>query len=291
MIRGFLRTLLTVIVAVVMMHANLARADEKKGVRINGFEMKYVELGPKGAQSVIFLHGFTDSSHSWSTTAPLLADKFRCFLLDQRGHGDSEKPQGGYTVPQLGEDVIAFMDALEIEKATLVGHSMGSFVAHQVASVNPDRVSRLVLVASAPTCVGNPVLPEIWKTYGAPGFKDPIDPKLIEAWQTGPNPVDPAFFAKVLEESAKPPARVWKACLRGLMTDDHRFFLRDIKAPTLIIWGDKDTFFSKTEQDALAEVIPGTVLIAYPGGGHNVQWETGGPEKVAADIRAFLGTP
>ena len=183
------------------------------------------------------------------------------------------------------------MDALEIEKATLVGHSMGSFVAHQVASVNPDRVSRLVLVASAPTCVGNPVLPEIWKTYGAPGFKDPIDPKLIEAWQTGPNPVDPAFFAKVLEESAKPPARVWKACLRGLMTDDHRFFLRDIKAPTLIIWGDKDTFFSKTEQDALAEVIPGTVLIAYPGGGHNVQWETGGPEKVAADIRAFLWTP
>lgn len=289
--RGWMRMLPVVVAVVAVLSANPVRADEKKEISINGFEMKYMELGPKGAQSVIFLHGFTDSSHSWSTTAPLLADKFRCFLLDQRGHGDSEKPQGGYTVPQLGEDVIAFMDALEIKKATLVGHSMGSFVAHQVASANAGRVSRLVLVASAPTCVGNPVLPEIWKIYGAPGFKDPIDPKLIEAWQTGPNPVDPAFFTKVLEESAKPPARVWKSCLRGLMTDDHRFFLKDIKAPTLILWGDKDTFFSKAEQDALAEAIPDAVLIAYPGGGHNVQWETGGHEKVATDIKAFLDKP
>jgi hypothetical protein len=68
--RGWMRTLPVIVAVVAALNANPARAEEKKGIRINGFEMKYVELGPRGAQSVIFLHGFTDSSHSWSTTAP-----------------------------------------------------------------------------------------------------------------------------------------------------------------------------------------------------------------------------
>jgi len=220
---------------------------------------------------------------------PLLADKYHIFVLDQRGFGDSERPPGGYTIPQLAEDVVAFMDALKIRKAVLVGHSMGTFVSQQVAWVYPERVSKLVLVASGATMVGNAALTEVYNSVGAADFQDPISAEFIEAWQTGPNPVPPDFFAKVLQETAKPPARVWKAALRGLLTDDHRAFLGNIAAPTLIIWGDQDSIFLREDQDALLAAIPGAELKVYPGAGHNVQWEVGRGQQVAADIRAFLG--
>jgi len=90
-------------------------------------------LGSINAESIIFLHGYTDTSYSWSSTAPLLADQCHVFMLDQRGFGDSDRPEGGYTISQFAEDVIAFMDALKIRKAVLVGHSIGTFIAHQVA--------------------------------------------------------------------------------------------------------------------------------------------------------------
>jgi pimeloyl-ACP methyl ester carboxylesterase len=272
----------------VVLVSAMAMAGGNKQVRINGFKMRYVESGPKAGEVIIFLHGYTDSSHSWSSTAPLLADKYHTFVLDQRGFGDSQRPQGGYTIPQLAEDVVAFMDALKIRKAVLVGHSMGTFVAQQVGWVYPERISKLVLVASGATMVRNAALTDVNKTVGAPDFQDPISAEFIEAWQTGPNPVAPEFFARVLQETAKPPARVWKAALRGLLTDDHSAFLGEITAPTLIIWGDQDSIFLRADQDALLAAIPAAVLKVYAGAGHNVQWEVGRNEQVAGDIRAFL---
>jgi len=272
----------------VLLVSAMAMAGGNKQVRINGFKMRYVESGPKAGEVIIFLHGYTDSSHSWSSTAPLLADKYHTFVLDQRGFGDSQRPQGGYTIPQLAEDVVAFMDALKIRKAVLVGHSMGTFVAQQVGWVYPERISKLVLVASGATMVRNAALTDVNKTVGAPDFQDPISAEFIEAWQTGPNPVAPEFFARVLQETAKPPARVWKAALRGLLTDDHSAFLGNITAPTLIIWGDQDSIFLRADQDALLAAIPAAVFKVYAGAGHNVQWEVGRSEQVASDIRAFL---
>ena len=260
----------------------------KKQVQNIGFKMSYTEAGSQDAEAVIFLHGFTDSSYSWSMTAPLLAGEYRIFALDLRGFGDSERPEWGYTIPQFAEDVVAFMDALQIKQATLIGHSMGTFVAHQIGWVYPERVKKLVLVSSAMTCVRNATLMDVYKTVGASSFRDPISSDFIRAWQTGPNPVSEDFFSVILQETAKPPARVWKAALRGLLGDDHGAFLKNIAAPTLIIWGDKDTCFLRADQDSLLKAIPGAVLKVHNGAGHNVQWEKGRDEELAKDIRAFL---
>jgi pimeloyl-ACP methyl ester carboxylesterase len=252
-----------------------------------GVKLQYVVEGPRDGMPMIFLHGVTDSSHSWSSTTPFLSDRYRTYVLDQRGHGDSEKPFYGYSMSQFAEDVIAFADKLGIERAVIVGHSMGSFIAHQIASVYPERVSHLVLVGSAPTSVRNELLTFLWdEIVGPPDFQDPIDPDFIREWHTGPNPVDPIFFEKVLEETAKVPARVWKAAFRGLLTDDHTDFLDDITAPTLIIWGTLDAMFTLADQQALQAVLPGAVFIAYDGAGHNTQWEQ--PQRVAEDIRDFI---
>ena len=266
---------------------NSDRADKKLVPLPTGVKLRYVVAGPEDGPPILFLHGVTDSSHSWSSTTPFLADDYRTYALDQRGHGDSERPLYGYSMAQYAEDVVAFMDRLGIEQATLVGHSMGSFIAHQVASVYPERVSHLVLVGSAATSVRNEVVTFLWdEIIGLPEFQDPIDPDFIRELQTGPNPIDPVFFEKVLEESAKVPARVWKAAFRGLLTDDHVDFLDDVTAPTLIIWGTLDPLFSLADQQALQAALPGATFIAYDGAGHNTQWEQ--PQRVADDIRDLI---
>lgn len=91
-----------------------------------GVKLQYVVDGPQDGIPMIFLHGITDSGHSWSSTAPFLSDSYRTYILDQRGHGVSEKPLYGYSMAQFAEDVIAFMDKLGIEQAVIVGDSMGS---------------------------------------------------------------------------------------------------------------------------------------------------------------------
>ena len=104
--------------------------------------------------------------------------------------------------------------------------------------------------------INRPKPPSKSLTIGTTTFQDPIDPAFIEAWQTGPNPVDPVFFNKVLSETAKVPARVWKNIFRMLETDNHTYFLKDIIAPAMVIWGTQDPIFSQADQDALIAALP-----------------------------------
>ncbi|MEN9503710.1 MAG: hypothetical protein RI964_2995 [Pseudomonadota bacterium] len=282
--------LLLTLFSLLFASVTFADADSKtKQVNLpTGVKLSYVESGAKTAPVIIFLHGATDSSHSWSSTTPYLNGQYHTYALDQRGHGNSDKPPYGYSVAQFAEDVIAFMDHEKINKAVIVGHSMGSLVAHQIASVYPSRVSKLVLVGSAATAHGNAVILDLWRTVvGKAEFVDPIDPAFIEAWQTGPNPVEPVFFNKVLSETAKVPARVWKNIFRMLETDNHTYFLKDITAPAMVIWGTQDPIFSQADQDALIAALPtGAQFVPFSGAGHNVQWEQ--PQQVATAIQTFL---
>jgi non-heme chloroperoxidase len=89
-----------------------------------------------------------DSWFSFSRLLPLLPESLRAVAVDQRGFGDSDRPESGYAIPEMGADVIAFFDALQINRATLVGHSFGSFVARQAAIAQPQRVAALALIGT-----------------------------------------------------------------------------------------------------------------------------------------------
>ena len=98
-----------------------------------GPRLHYVESGNHNGEPVVFLHGWPDSWFSFSLVLPLLPERFRAVAVDQRGFGDSDRPESGYSIPELAADVTGVLDALEIECATLVGHSLGSFIARHAA--------------------------------------------------------------------------------------------------------------------------------------------------------------
>ena len=86
---------------------------------------------------MVFAHGWPDSSFSFNRVLPLLPDTFRAVVFDQRGFGDSDKPESGYTIPEMADDLVAVLDALAIPSATIVGHSFGSFVARRTDAASP----------------------------------------------------------------------------------------------------------------------------------------------------------
>lgn len=250
-----------------------------------GVRLRYAEQGDPSGQPVILLHGYSDSWFSYSRILPLMDAKYHIYVPDQRGHGDSDRPASGYTFPDFAADVLAFMDAKGLKEAIIVGHSMGSFVAQHVAARAPERVTRLVLVGSA-TTVRNDVVFELQRNVN--GLGDPVPTKFVREFQTGilSQPVPDQFLERVISESLKLPTRVWQGVMAGMMASGARAKLNNIKAPTLVIWGDQETVFPRSEQDALVSAIPNAVLKVYPKTGHSPNWEL--PEEFARDLTDFF---
>jgi pimeloyl-ACP methyl ester carboxylesterase len=252
-----------------------------------GITVRYAEQGDPDSPALLCLHGYTDSWFSFQRVFEQLPPALHAFALDQRGHGDSERPATGYTVADFAQDALAFMDAQGIAQATVVGHSMGSFIAQQVALLAPTRVTRLVLIGSATTAVNAGV---VELQQAAHTLTDPVDRQFIYEFQASTiyAPVPESFLNRVVEESMKLPARVWQAAIDGLLASDLTAQLGWITAPTLVLWGDRDAIFSRSEQDALVAAIPAARLTVYPETGHALHWER--PQEVAADLLQFTHT-
>ena len=267
-----------------------------------GVRMHYVEKGRNDGRGkvVIFLHGYTDSWRSFERNLPLLSDKFHAYAVDQRGHGDSSKPACCYRAQDFSDDLAAFMDALRIRKATIVGHSLGSLNAHKFAIEHPDRVERLVLVGSATTLKGNANVIPLY-TDAVRYMEDPLYPEWAQfvydfqaSTFAGENGAPEEFIRTAASESLKVPAGVWKQALEEMLVEDHTAQLSQITAPTLILYGDHDGIFFREDQDTLDALIPDSTLKVYyrdATGGHpghtghglHVEW----PREFIDDLEAF----
>jgi non-heme chloroperoxidase len=251
----------------------------------NGLHLHYAEGGNPEGQPVVFLHGWPDSWFTFSRVLPLLPASIRALAVDQRGFGDSDRPASGYTIPEMAGDVIAFLDALGIERATLVGHSFGSFVARQVAIAQPHRVDTLVLIGTGYTA-SNPVTRDLQNTLR--DLPDPIPREFARDFQasTAHRPLPADFFERIVTESLKLPPRLWRRALDGMIEYDDARQLERIEARTLLLWGDRDVLFSRVDQDRFMEALPAARLRLYEETGHCPNWEQ--PERVAADIAAVM---
>ena len=258
-----------------------------------GLRLHYAEQGDRTGEAIIFLHGYSDSWFSFSRLLPLLSPEYHAFALTQRGHGDSDKPQCCYTPVDFAADVDAFMEAVGIEEATLVGASTGALFAQRVALSYPRRVSRLVLVgAQTPVNEANEVVLGLQEEVRA--LEDPVPPEFVRAFQEGTihQPVPQEFLDTVVSESLKLPARVWRDYLEGAVLSidqDYVLELRESDVPTLMLWGEQDPLFPREDQERLAAAIPRATLKVYPETGHAVHWDR--PEWVVRDLEEFMKEP
>jgi non-heme chloroperoxidase len=252
-----------------------------------GVRLHYAERGDPTGEAIIFLHGYSDSWFSFSRVLPLLSLEYHAFALTQRGHADSDKPQCCYTPEDFAADVDAFMDAIGLEEATVVGASTGALFAQRVALSYPRRVGRLVLVGAQTPA--NEAISGLQEEVQA--LEDPVAPEFVREFQESTiyQPVPQEFLDTVVSESLKLPARVWRDYMeQAVLSIDHDYVLelREIDVPTLILWGEQDPLFPREEQERLAAAISGATLKVYPETGHAVHWDR--PEQVVRDLEEFM---
>ena len=259
----------------------------KKQVRLpNGLQLNYVELGDQKGEPLLLLHGYTDSSRSWSLMVPHLS-RYRLLIPDQRGHGGSDAPQCCYGSTQFADDARLFLDALGIERAAVAGHSLGSMVAISLAADHPERVSRIILIGSTALV---PVDRSAWLYESAMALRAPLDPssQFLREWHPSnqPTPVDPVFAKAVEEEYLTIPLHVWRGVMRELAYVPVGRHAPDIKAPVLILSGGKDPLFPANHHASLLKAFPQAKAQVFADLGHNPNWER--PAAVASALERFL---
>ena len=253
----------------------------------HGVTLEYAEQGDPLGIPVIFLHGVTDSYRSFDPVLPFLPDGIHAFAISHRGHGHSSRPLADYRFTDFADDLYRFMTALGVPSAILVGHSLGGMVAQRFAIDHPSKTLGLVLEATFPTLSGHVGVQEFWNSSLAQ-LTDPVDEELIREFQqsTLALPIASSFFETVVEESRKVPADVWRAVFQECLTTDFSSEVPRIQAPTLLIFGERDTYCGRSEVDGLKRGFPHAHTIVYPDVGHAVHWEI--PERFTRDIVRFV---
>lgn len=251
-----------------------------------GVRLHYAEQGNPHGHAVILLHGYSDSWFSYSRVLPLIDPRYHVYALDLRGHGESDRPAGGYAMRDLAADVLAFMDDRRLTRVTVVGHSMGSFVAQQLALAAPERIARLVLIGSGTT--PRQILGIAALDSAVQSLRDPVPVEFVREFQVGTvyQPISDQFLDGAINESRKLPARVWQGLMAGMLATDPPAGLSGKRIPTAIFWGARDATFGRSEQDALVTMVDGAELAVYPETGHALHWER--PAEFVRDLHAFL---
>jgi 3-oxoadipate enol-lactonase len=264
--------------------------------KANGIELYYETYGDAG-KPLVLISGIGYSLWEWHCMIPLLKNRFQVIVFDNRGVGQSDKPAGPYSAQMLAADTAGLLNALGIEKAIVMGHSMGGFVAQAMALDFPSRLEKLILCSTnfgGPRAI--PVTPEAMKVLSdvtsdpltrfknglvvstAPGWAEK-NPQVLDEWIKWriANPVDPASYQAQM------------AIGLSLIPESAAFEtkLPRVKVPTLILFGAHDQVVPHENANLIAKQIANSKVIIFPDAGHFFPIEI--PEAAARAIVEFAG--
>ncbi len=267
-------------------------------VRAAGLDLSTYAFGQ--GPPVLLLHGLAATKVSYLPLLPALAERYRVIVPDLPGHGESSKPRERYTPVFFSKVIGALMDEMGIEKAAVVGNSMGGRIALEVADVYPDRVTSLILLDPAAAGVPFPLyarllglLPTGVGAVPVP-WRRRIVVTAIRQMFADPDRLPRAGYVAAADEFIriyrKGRARVaLLSAMRGLMADEPEAFWRRagrIEVPTLILWGREDRLVPVRLGRRLANTIPNSQLVVLPGVGHVPQFEL--PDETRSLVLTFL---
>ena len=267
---------------------------------LHGHRISY-RTGGRGP-ALLLLHGITNSSETWEGVAPWLVKRFRLIAPDLLGHGESATPRGDYSLGAHASGARDVLTALGIERATVVGHSLGGGIAMQFAYQFPERCERLVLVSSGG--LGRDVH-LLLRAASLPGA-DYVLPALTSAGLLGVG----RGVGGVLRRLRLSPGEDVEVLARGFASLDNsgsrQAFLHTIRSviepggqrvsaqnrlslaallPTLIVWGERDSIIPVKHGAAAHEAMPGSRFEVFPGAGHMPH--DANPERFAALLTEF----
>jgi pimeloyl-ACP methyl ester carboxylesterase len=276
---------IVVLITITFCVAVVANAQTSKEITVFGQKIHYVEAG--SGPTVILLHGLGGSAQVWQLNIAALAEKYHVVVPDQIGFGKSDKPLVNYRIRTYVDFLDQFCKQLKIERASLVGNSMGGWIATHFTAAFPDRVDKLVLVDAAGyvppkdldtrTFYGlNPTTREGMKVLLTKVFYN----KLFQSDAA----VDQAIAARLAAADGYTINSITESIIRGEdFLDDA---VKTIKRPTLIIWGRQDGLVPLAEGEHFNKDIAGSKLVVIDQCGHMPNVEK--PADFNAALLKFL---
>ncbi len=253
---------------------------------VDGVRLRTVRAG-SGAPTLVLLHGYGESLTTWRSIFDRLAEHHHVIALDLPGEGASDKPDVPYTLEAMTNRLSRFLDRWTAGPVVIVGHSMGGAIAASLALERPDRIVRLVLIAPAGYRIGLGGITEsmtpgrartIGKYLALRSFITPIhdpgwlaEPDSLKGYDLTEDPAYSRAATRILEEF-------------DFVALRNRF--REIRQPTLLIWGGLDPVVPFAVGDTLSRSIPCVRFVPLPRAFHRPQAEV--PDTVVAAFRAFL---
>lgn len=259
-------------------------------IHVSGRMLHFEKYGQ--GKPVVLVHGFAGSTYTWRNLIPLLAQQYTVYAVDLLGFGLSDKPaNGGYSLPDQGRLIISFIEALKLQKPTLVGHSMGGVIAALAAVQSPETIEKLVLVDAGIYHGGPPTFLKY--------FFFPFDVLSARSFYTkGPRTrsLQNSYFNQALitdelvnnylKPASTPGAAAVLAKMNKFAADRHEEIIARIQTPTLLVWGRFDKIVPAADAERLHQEIKGSRLVVVNDAGHMVQEEK--PKDVAAAILQFI---
>jgi 3-oxoadipate enol-lactonase len=258
-------------------------------------ELAYTVEGT-GKEAVLLIMGLGGRAADWASVFPAaLAERYRVIRFDNRGVGASPRAEGGYSLSDMAKDATAVLDAAGVERAHVLGYSMGGMISQLIATEHADRVDRLVLLSThfgGPDCVAP--TEEATRLFDPQEFFDRREPEVFMRF-TMNILTSPGFVERVPEALSLMAANVRKepthpaafmAQMQAIISSNRGTIVRNIRKPTLVIHGTDDQLIPVANGQLLSERIPGARLAILPDVGHMPMLEC--PEKIAELVLGFL---
>ena len=252
---------------------------------VNGIELFYESHGDGPA--IVFLHGRGGNHLAWWQQIPHFSTRYRCIAIDHREFGLTKDVENGPGRKAFADDLHQLLDHLKIDRACIVGQSMGGFTALSFALREPDRVAGLVLADTSGGIVSADILSEFRKSL--PNLPaEPASRALSRGFIDG-NPMGAFLYSQI--GGLTPPIR---ESLEDLLTSEDGPSLADLadwtvyKVPTLVIVGSEDVLVPPIVAHMVAAHLPGAKLETVQGAGHSVYFEK--PAEFNALLDKFLAT-
>ena len=236
---------------------------------INGIQLYHEVTGPSDGTPILMSNSLASNLTMWDLQVePLEMEGFKVVRYDSRGHGQSDAPEGAYSIEMLADDAAGLLNHLNIPSAHYCGLSKGGMVGQMLGVRHPDRIKTLTLADTAAHMPATDTWAQRIVTVTDSGMEAVVD-GTVDRWFTAPGQQRiPDEVEKVRDMILSTPVAGFIGCCRAIMAMDMRPTNPSIKTPTLVICGEEDTGTTPVQAKEIADAIPGATLELIPSAAH-----------------------